>query len=273
MHALLHASINAIEHRFAVAIAPEWRIHRLQEERHLRRLLSYLDVDCVFDVGANIGQYAQMLRQYCDYNGLIISFEPNPDLLDSLSRTAAADPNWVIEPAALGKSPGRAVFKIMKSSELSSFRRLITERDDFPVPKDPVLREVDVDVTTLSEAMPRLQRQFGFRRPFLKMDTQGFEMEIFIGAGDAAQQFVGLQAEVAIESVYEGATGYQQTIECFERSGFILSALVPSLDLHFPKLYYIDCIMIRRDLVKTRNNSLRRQSDDLVADTHSSEPG
>jgi Methyltransferase FkbM domain len=117
-----------------------------------------------------------------------------------------------------------------------------------------VLQEIEVEVTTLSELMPHLQQQFKFSRPFLKMDTQGFEVEIFSGSGDVACQFVGLQAEVAIESIYEGATGYEEAIGCFERAGFVLSALVPSLDLHFPKMFYVDCIMVRRDLVRAGNS-------------------
>ena len=34
------------------------RLHLLPEQTHLRRLLEHLNVDCVFDVGANTGQYA-----------------------------------------------------------------------------------------------------------------------------------------------------------------------------------------------------------------------
>jgi Methyltransferase FkbM domain len=119
MRALLRASFRAVERHFSLTIAQQFPVHRLQEERHLRRLLQYLDVDCVFDVGANVGQYAQMLRHYCGYNGLIISFKPNPDLVTSLSTKAAADPNWIIQAVALGNSSGQATFKIMKSSELS----------------------------------------------------------------------------------------------------------------------------------------------------------
>jgi hypothetical protein len=35
----------------------------LFEQEHLRRFLSHFNVNCVFDVGANAGQYATMLRQ------------------------------------------------------------------------------------------------------------------------------------------------------------------------------------------------------------------
>ena len=49
-------------------------------------LLPYLKVDCVFDVGANNGQYAQILRKHADYQGRIISFEPIPSAADPLPK-------------------------------------------------------------------------------------------------------------------------------------------------------------------------------------------
>ena len=54
------------------------QLYALHEQEHLRRLLRYLRVDCVYDVGANAGQYAGMLRDKADYKGRIISFEPIP---------------------------------------------------------------------------------------------------------------------------------------------------------------------------------------------------
>ena len=43
-------------------VIPYEELHLVHERVHLRRLFSHLGVDCVFDVGANRGQYAQMLR-------------------------------------------------------------------------------------------------------------------------------------------------------------------------------------------------------------------
>ena len=49
------------------------------EIEHLKRVLERFSVDCVFDVGANDGQYATQLRKKVGYKGLIISFEPIPE--------------------------------------------------------------------------------------------------------------------------------------------------------------------------------------------------
>ena len=43
---------------------------------HLRELLTHLRIDCVLDVGANVGQYHDFLRDKVLYDGPIVSFEP-----------------------------------------------------------------------------------------------------------------------------------------------------------------------------------------------------
>jgi FkbM family methyltransferase len=50
-------------------------------------------VDLVVDVGANIGQYGRLLRDW-GYDGRILSFEPMRDEYAVLSRVADADGWW-----------------------------------------------------------------------------------------------------------------------------------------------------------------------------------
>src|SRR5262249_52923903 len=139
-------------------------------------------IDCVLDVGANRGQYHDFLRERVGFEGWIISFEPVARALGLLRDRAARDPRWVIEGYALGSEPGRHPMNVMDPDFLSSFRapdysklRLYAQRDVF----DHV---ESVDTRTLDSALAELRQRHPLNNLYLKLDTQGFDLEIIRGA-------------------------------------------------------------------------------------------
>ena len=61
--------------------------------KHWTQIISLLarhEVDCVLDVGANVGQYANAIRKN-GYQGRIVSFEPLSDAHAKLTARAAGD--------------------------------------------------------------------------------------------------------------------------------------------------------------------------------------
>jgi FkbM family methyltransferase len=225
------------------------RLAILPERMHLRRLLSWLDVDCVFDVGANTGQYATMLRRNAGYRGRIISFEPIPEAAEQVRRKAAGDKAWTLEQLALAESAGRRTFNVMAGSEFSSLSQPKSDEVGLFSELNRPVRAITVETQTLDQAFRRLQDQFGFRRPFLKMDTQGFDLSVLQGAQACLQQFVGFQSELSIKRIYEQATDFRDALRVYEGLGFDLSAFVPNNGGHFPALIEMDCILVRRDLM------------------------
>src|SRR5205823_5456475 len=61
----------------------------------LAAVMKHFHIDLVLDVGANEGQYGQMLRGV-GYAGKLVSFEPLSSAHAVLSRVAAADVAWTI---------------------------------------------------------------------------------------------------------------------------------------------------------------------------------
>ena len=59
----------------------------------LKFLLSKLDIDVVFDVGANEGQFAKKLRNL-GYKEKIISFEPLKKVFNLLRKNFSNDDYW-----------------------------------------------------------------------------------------------------------------------------------------------------------------------------------
>jgi FkbM family methyltransferase len=232
----------------AVRLAALGRVHQYPEILALRRFLSAFAVDCVFDVGANAGQYATMLRREARFSGHILSFEPNPDVFALLSKAAASDARWHVFNLALSDFDGTADFNIMAADQFSSLERPAEGLDDIFVDRNKVTRTVKMECRRLQGLLPELMETHGFSRPFLKMDTQGHDRAVCLGAGDALGTMLGLQTELAVRPLYEGATGYRDMIGWLEEQGFVPSAFFANNKGHFPLLVEMDGIFISRAL-------------------------
>lgn len=219
------------------------------EVAHLQQLFKKYKVDCVFDVGANEGQYAKMLRHRVGFKGLIISFEPNPDLAEKLRKDAAKDANWRIDETAISAADGSATFNIMKRHTFSSLSKPRHGEVDLFTKMNQISKQVTVQTENLATTLGRVRGEHRFSTPFLKMDTQGFDVQIVSAAPNAVSEFIGLQSELAVKKLYEDSVDFREAISVYEKSGFELSAFVPNNAGHFPRLVELDCIMVRSDLM------------------------
>ena len=240
----LRRLLNRTEKAIRGCLVQDWRQHRLSTEESLSQVLRLLKVDCVFDVGANDGGYATMLRDYCGYSGRIISFEPTPDVFAKLHKAASGDDLWNAHGYALGRHDGTAKMQVHHARLGSSFLPVTDQVAHLSGNK--IEQEIDVPVKTLNSLFPAFQKEFGFARPFLKMDTQGFDMEVFLGAMDVIDSFIGLQSELSVASYYKGAPFWLDSLAAYEKAGFVLSNFVPSTGGTDLKLHEIDCIMVRQ---------------------------
>ena len=88
-------------------------------------------------------------------------------------------------------------------------------------------------------------------RPFLKLDTQGFDLDVFKGAGDAIDRFVGLQSELSLMEIYKGMPGMQESLAAYEEAGFEIAALYPvSRQTRTARVLEYDCVMVRASAVR-----------------------
>lgn len=233
----------------ALRLAIGGRVHQYPEIQALRRFLSAFCVDCVFDVGANRGQYATMLRKDAGFAGMILSFEPNPDIFAELSRRASADRRWHVFNMALSDFDGPASFNIMAADQFSSLKKPSGEQDAIFVDRNRVTRTVEMQCRRLETLLPELESAHGFSRPFLKMDTQGHDLSVCEGAGGALGRMTGVQTELGVRPIYEGGTGYRAMIDWLAERRFVPSAFFANNKGHFPLLVEMDGIFVNQALL------------------------
>jgi len=225
-----------------------WEADHWAERRFVQKLFHHLRPDCVFDVGANNGQYGSQLREL-GFTGTIISFEPVPTTFANLQKRAASDSNWHVLPFALGATEGTAAINVMAKSEFSSFHSPKSDDVSRFEGSNTVISTVEVAVHTLHGLMDQLISEHGFSRPFLKLDTQGFDLQVFIGAGERARQFVGMLSEIAVRTIYHGAPLLTESLDAYRAGGFELAALHAVNPADFGRLVEFNAYFIREDLL------------------------
>ncbi len=191
-------------------------------DRNVAHLINLHRVDLVLDVGANIGQYARRLRAG-GYKGRILSFEPLVEAWAQAAAQAAKDPLWdIAPPMALAAETGTATLNVTRDSSLASLQKPLEGSGPAGL---AVERTETVECRTLDDAAADALAKA--KRPFLKIDVQGFEKPVLAGATKTLAACVGVQIELSLDPLYEGEPGYLEMLNLLEAQGFRLAFTLP----------------------------------------------
>ncbi|MDH5188545.1 MAG: FkbM family methyltransferase [Rhodospirillaceae bacterium] len=214
-------------------------------ETNLIKAINKFDIDLVLDVGANYGQFAERLRS-SGYAGEVHSFEPIGFIFKELQAKSAADAKWFTHNLAMGSTQGSQTINIMAGNDFSSF---LNPSDFGKAQYESSTRVQDretVEVDTISNFLATNVPNYRERRIFLKMDTQGYDLEVFRGASDVLQSVKGMLSELSFIPIYDGMTNYLDTLKEFQASGFHPSGFYPiNRDSDGLVLIEMDCMLVR----------------------------
>lgn len=228
-------------------LIPKWRFDHLLLARRLKRIISEYQIDCILDVGANIGQYHGFLRHEVDYEGLVVSFEPDPTSISRLDELQKEDDNWVIQDYGLGKENSVLQLNIMKKTQFNSFLEPDSTNSSRFDDSNSIVEKVDVDVKRLDDVVRRLQDKYRFANVFLKMDTQGFDLDVFEGAAGCLDLIKGVQSEVSLIPIYKDMPTFEDSLRFFKSKGFEVSGLYSLSENRFPLAYEYDCVYLPKN--------------------------
>lgn len=230
--------------RWRFEVVPRWRLEKLAQANYLRQLFDHLNITCVLDVGANDGGFKDFLRLNVGYAGRIISFEPNLELAHSIEVMSAEDPLWDTKPIGLGACVGRVDLNIMAGSQFSSILKPSSAHTTKFSSRNKIVRKETVAISTLDVEWS----EFGLQdeNVYLKLDTQGYDLECLKGADRCLEYILGLQTEASVVPIYDGAPDYRTVMDFCSERGFVLSGIFPNNPGHFPVMIEFDCHMISR---------------------------
>jgi FkbM family methyltransferase len=194
-------------------------------------------VDLVFDVGANVGQFAESLRSR-GYRGKIVSFEPVESVCQSLAATAHADGNWEAHNFALGAASGETVINVSEFYVYNSILKTTPVAIEFSR-ETAVTHQETIQVRTLDEFASNLSGNL-----FLKIDTQGYEKQVLQGARKTMPRLKGILMELPIIHLYEGTWQFHEALEFMASAGFVPAQIHP-VNYHSKdrvSLVEVDCL-------------------------------
>jgi len=206
------------------------------------------EVNVVLDVGANKGQYALGLRR-AGYRGRIVSLEPVTREFEELRRRSADDPNWHVRQLALGREDGSIEMRVVPGTFSS-----VLPPSEFGARSFKKLQHADVQrvpLRRLEGIFDELLADVPNPRPYVKLDTQGFDLEVFSGLGARAGDVVAMQSEVALLQIYEGMPRMSEALSAYEASGFEVAGFYPvTRERRTARVLEFDCILVRAASVR-----------------------
>jgi len=84
-------------------------------------------------------------------------------------------------------------------------------------------------------------------RVFLKIDTQGYDMEVVKGAAGCIHWIMGLQSEISVAPIYEDMPHYTEALAYYESLGLSLMDLFIVSRAKDGRVLEYDCLMARSD--------------------------
>ncbi len=240
---LLNRSLNAFGKSWIAkgGFVPEHQLYKLLEWRRLREILDRLAINLIFDVGAARGQFAVNLRKI-GYQGRIVSFEPVPEAFAEVCAIFATDPLWEGHQCALGGRCDEMDFHVaIESTEMSSILR----------PKGDYwqLRKERVSMKTLDSLFDTLIGDIKVPRIFLKMDTQGYDVEVIQGAMNSLPRISAIQSELVIQPDYIGAPLYLEALALYQKCGFQPVSLIEAArNPHSGIITEFNCVLVREEV-------------------------
>jgi FkbM family methyltransferase len=178
------------------------------------RALARCNFDCIVDVGANRGQFATFARVYFP-DCRIISFEPLEEPAAIFDAVFRSDPKTRLVRTALASVSGPITMHVTQANDASS--PLPVGREQHNAFGSRVVETRSVAGATMADLLGR--SDLGTRN-LLKIDTQGYELEVLKGAASLLQEFAAVYCEISFKELYVGQPLASQVVAYLFECGF-----------------------------------------------------
>jgi FkbM family methyltransferase len=185
-----------------------------------RMVLQGFNFDFIVDVGANRGQFA-LISSKIFPRAKIHSFEPLEEPAQIFQRIFGSDPNVILHTCAIGREKTTATIHVTKDDDSSSLLPITKIQSDMsPGTAEKETRQVMV--YPLSQVIDPASIPLA---SLLKIDVQGYELDVLQGCEDILQKFSYLYVECSFVELYQGQAFVHEVISYLNQFGLILTGV------------------------------------------------
>lgn len=184
--------------------------------KSIARNLENCQISGVIDVGANVGQFGLDIRRH-GFKGQIVSFEPVSETFTLLTETIKKYQSWKAFQIGLGASESVESINISGNAGLSSslLKMGPVHLENFP--DSATVSNQKVIISTLDNQLETLG--IDPRRILLKLDVQGYEAEVLMGAVKSLKLIPLCYLEVSLVPLYESETTFLPILNTLSDAG------------------------------------------------------
>jgi len=191
------------------------------EELLIHYLIREKNVSKIIDIGANKGQFAESIFKR-NKHLRVVSFEPLPEAYKILAQKVAQNNHWESYNCAIGSDSSESTIYVSENSHSSSLLKI--NQNHLTAEKSAkVVKEETVSVKLLSDVIKSDVKE----TLMLKIDTQGFELEVLKGSIDLFSKVELIIVELSFVQLYDQSAKFSTVINFLEEYGFILYQIFP----------------------------------------------
>lgn len=183
-------------------------------------LLSNIYCKTIVDIGANRGQFSLVAR-HCFKDAQIFAFEPLPQPFKVLRNIFVHDRMVALYQMAIGSASTPQQMHISQRDDSSSlFPITDLQNKVFPGTKEKAIITIDV------KPLDSILKENAIRHPaLLKIDVQGYELEVLKGCKNILTLFTYIYVECSYQELYQGQPLANEIISFLNQQGFDLKGV------------------------------------------------
>ena len=190
-------------------------LNRIYATVELEKLVKDIKApETIIDIGSNKGQFILLMEQIFP-NKIVYSFEPIIEMINKQKKFYKYKKNITFHNLALGSSICSKEFLITSRMDSSSFLKVASNTNKSK--NYSVIEKRDIKVSTLDEI---LLNEIFLYPLLIKMDVQGYELEVLKGAKNLLKKTDYLLLEVSENEMYQNQPTEKIIIEYLKDLNF-----------------------------------------------------